>query len=481
MVKLPTIRMRECSKGIVQPVSHYLAPQNSVYFAENLEFDTKIGVGKIRSGSALVGVQVLNNVDVLGIHQFVLTSGTTVLIASVNDAASPTNSDIYTSVDAGANWVKQTDAAVADWTKDVKVRFLTYLDTVVAYNGTDAAASAADGTTWVATAGNLEVQNFPLGDVAIEWNDKVYVAGVTANKNRLYYSSVPSAGVITWAGAEFIDIEPEDGGGRITALAKIPGYLLIFKARSLKRWNGSSTFPDDLYSVGTPSMEGVCECRGIAYFFANNGKGIYATNGGYPVKISKPVDDIIALIPASYYSSVSSHSDGDSVRFSIGDITYDGIVYSNCVLKYNVDTQNWALMSYATEPQMWTTYIASGATYTIFGDDDGEIILIDSGTTDGGTELEFTYQTHELEFADTIQNITELIVHTKNADSAVVMARVDGGDWAEIGTIANDNQLINCNLRGTKFEFRISGINTVDTIEVQGLSFNDVEITENYE
>ena len=458
-----------------------IAPQTSVYFSSNFEFDTKIGSAKIREGIARLGVQIVNNSTVLGVHQFITTGGTDVLLASVNDAATPDNSDIYSSSNAGATWTKETEAAVVDWTKNLKVHFLTYLDTVVAYNGTDTAASSANGTTWVATGGNLEVQNFPAGDTAIEWNDKVYVSGVSANKNRLYYSSVPSAGAITWDG-EYIDIEPEDGGGDITALAKVPGYLLIFKERSLKRWNGSSTFPDDLFRVGVASMEAVTECRGIAYFFAGNGKGVYITNGGRPQKISRPVQDIIDAIPSAYYDDVNSHSDGDNVYFAIGDITLDGLTYGNCVLKYSVDSQTWSLQSYpAKEPQMWLSLKLSGVTYSAFGDDDGELVVIDSGTQDGSTVIEYVFQTHEIELVDTIQDITGIVVHTRNAKSAKVLARVDGGDWKSIGSIKNDNQEIECHLRGTRFEFRISGTSISGEVEVSGLTFTDVDSTTNYE
>ena len=483
MTKLAKISLRDFQRGIVQPISHVIAPQNSVYFSSNFEFDTKIGSAKIREGIARLGAQIVNNSTVLGVHQFITTGGTDVLIAVVNDAASPTNSDFYTSPDAGANWTKETDTDIATWTKNTKTHFLTYLDTVLAYNGTLPAVSSANGTTWAKAPGTdtLDVEHFPLGDTAIEWNDKIYVSGVTSYKNRLYYSSVPSAGAITWDG-EYIDIEPEDGGGDITALAKVPGYLLIFKERSLKRWNGSSTFPDDLFRVGAASMEGVTECRGIAYFFAGNGKGIYITNGGRPQKISRPVQDIIDAIPSAYYDDVNSHSDGDNVYFAIGDITLDGLTYGNCVLKYSVDSQTWSLQSYpAKEPQMWLSLKVSGVTYSAFGDDDGELVVIDSGTQDGSTVIEYVFQTHEIELVDTIQDITGIVVHTRNAKSAKVLARVDGGDWKTIGYIKNDNQEIECHLRGTRFEFRISGTSISGEVEVSGLTFTDVDSTTNYE
>lgn len=473
--RLPKQVFRNSSRGLVQPVSHLLAPADSVYFSQNLEYDTKIGVAKIRTGTARVGDQIVDNAEVVGVHQFITTAGTAILLAAVNDAATPTNSDIYSLT--GSTWTKRKE----NLTKDIKTRFLTYLDTVVVYNGTDAATCSVNGTAWAAATGNLDGANLPLGDVAIEWNDRIYVSGVSGEKHRLYYSSTPTAGVISWtSGNGYLDIEPEDGGGDITALAKVPGYLLIFKERSLKRWNGSSTFPDDLFKVGAASMEAVCLGKGAAYFFSADGKGIYATAGSYPALISTPVKNLIDAIPSSYYTSVSSHSDGTDVRFSIGDITLDGLTYNNVVLKYNIETQTWSAHSYGTEAKVWTTYKTGGATYTIFGDDDGEIVTLEAGTTDGAVPIEFTYQTHELEFSDTIQEITRLVVHTRYGKDSKVLARIDNGDWKEIGSVKNDNQLINCSLRGTRFEIRISGSNKAGDVEVHGLTLLDISSTDNY-
>jgi hypothetical protein len=410
----------------------------------------------------------------MGLHQLMLSSGTTKLLAVENGAS---NSTLYSS-DAGATWTSE-----ATLTKDIKTRFLTFLDTVVFFNGTDSSQSSVDGTTWLSTGGDLDVGNFPKGNVAIEWNDKIYVSGVSGYYNRLYYSSTPSVGgAISWtSGNGYIDIEPEDGGGKITALSKIPGYLLIFKERSLKRWDGSSTYPDDLFSVGATSQEGVTQARGVCYFFSANGKGIYITNGGYPQLLSRPIQAIIDAIPTAYLTSISSYSDGNNVYFSIGDITLDSIVYNNAVLKYNIDSQNWSFYTLGVEPQMWTTYVVSGATYTIFGDDDSGVVVLNSGTTDGTTLLEYTYQTQELSFSDKIQEISRLVVHTRNAPSASVMARVDKGEWQPLGTVKKDTQLIeNFYLRGTVFEFRISGESKEGLSEVSGLTFPDVNVTENY-
>ena len=73
---------------------------------------------------------------------------------------------------------------------------------------------------------------------------------------------------------------------------------MIYKQRSLKRWNFDSTFPEDLINIGTQSNESILRARGRNFFFS--GPTGYETNGGYPNKISRPIQRIVDAIPASF-------------------------------------------------------------------------------------------------------------------------------------------------------------------------------------
>ena len=368
MPKLETQQFRSFERGIIQGVDHLLAPKQSVYFAVNVEFDKKIGSGIVRAGSADVGAAIASDALglCLGLHSFITSADVVHLVLAINDGPSATNSDVYR-LNSGT-W---TITDNINLTKDIKHRFVTFLDTCAVSNGTDAVKTSTDGTTWVSTGGVLNVANMPKFNTMIEWQDRIY--GVKNNDDRLIFSSaaaptmnydneaggpftvgetitggtssatavisklvdngasghlvltdvkdtngIHGTGVFTnnetitggtsgatgkpdqtdfigvwWdqtSGAGFIEIEPDDGGGTITALSKVPGYLIIFKERSMKRWNGVSTFPDDLVNIGTPTQESVCLARNTVFFF--NERGIYETNGGYPVLRSRPVQDI---------------------------------------------------------------------------------------------------------------------------------------------------------------------------------------------
>jgi len=280
-------------------------------------------------------------------------------------------------------------------------------------------------------------------------------------------------------------MEQEDGGGGITALAKCPGYILIFKRRSLKRWDGSSTYPDDMVRQGTPSQECICYSRGMVAFLNEN--GIWATVGGMPKLLSdKRVDDFISAI--TDFTKVHSGATERNIYFAIGDVTVDEITYNNVLLKYNIDYQTWDIRSYAAEIRAISNYVdANGKACLIGGDNDGNIFQLDSGTTDMGTPIFWTVETHNFEFGSRAyrKRVGERIIHTEGINEGTIFSRVNSKSeksWNPVGNITGDISRI----RGTKdegnwFNYKIAGSSEKGDAKFLGLEFPDksIEVLEN--
>lgn len=480
-MKTETIQIRDLSTGVIQGVDNNLAPKNSVAFALNTIFDKNIGRATTRPGSALVGAQITDTKSILGLHQFILSAGTKYLLAAIDG----TPSQIYR-LESGT-WT--TTGADGQMTAGAKVRFITYLDNVLAIDGT-LAKTSADGTAWVVTGGNLDIANCPKGKFAIVWNDRVYIGGVAGNLDRIYYSSIPTAGAISWtSGNGYIDIEPYSGQGNLTGFGKVPGYLLAFKERAMKRWNGSSTFPDDLMNIGAISQEAIVQTRRTVMFFSASSKktlGIYETNGQEVKKISRPIQDIIDAIPSASYASIAGYSDGEQVIFQVGNVTYDGIAYTNVALHYHLDTQAWSVWSYPTKHLVFSQYIDGTDLKTVAGDNDGQVIQLFTGTTDAITgstaipiEYALQYQPMDLGARSVLKEVSRISTLTKNGKQGRFMARVDlKGGFENIGSINDDfENEFQAQLRGHTFEFRISGITNTET-EIIGFDIIRPEINE---
>src|SRR3990167_8681534 len=225
-MKLEPRYQRDFSAGMITNINEFLRPQNAVRLGLNVDFDEEIGSAVSRLGTGIIESQLVDGNSILGLHDFRDSVGTNhALLAAINASGGAT-SVVYK---VGTGTIR------TGLTASKKMRFLTFLDSVLMLNGADAEASY-DGTTVITTGGAFDLANIPSSNtvsLGIEFLDRVYVAGDTAEPDRLYYSSTPSSGAISWSsGNGQVDIEPENGAGGITALSKVPGYLLIFKARS---------------------------------------------------------------------------------------------------------------------------------------------------------------------------------------------------------------------------------------------------------
>jgi len=410
-----TIRWKDQSAGIVQKVASEIAIPNSVPFAINIDFNNDLGKAVSREGTNRIGNQLSVGNPCLGLHYFRDSVG------SNHKLFSAFNGTIFDT--AGST------GEVSGLTATARCHFVTFLDEVLMLNGDQSRSTNGNGT-WVTSGGSLNVAGVPGGaQFPEEWHDRLYALVV----DRLYFTSTPSTGTVSWgaAGSGSIQIEQEDGGGTGTALAKVPGYLLIFKERSLKRWNFDSTFPDDLVSLGTQSASSVVKARGRCFFFYGP-LGFYETNGGRPVRISRPVQRFVDAIPSSYYADVSGGSDEEHVYWSIGDVTIDfdglGSVYSethnNVVLRYTIDTQVWTAYKYDDEFRQFSRYTSGTDVVLTGGTDDGEVLQLNTGNTDfSGVPITYILQSDELNFgySERMKTISDrIIAQSLNADGAMV-------------------------------------------------------------
>ena len=463
------IQYRDWSKGNIRVVQNSLVPQNSAKLALNLDSDVELGSLVSRLGTSLVGAQTVASATCYGLGYFRDTVGTShTLFGVFSDGA---NNDIY-DMSTGSK-------SLEDDTKELKTRFCTYLDSIVRVNGTDA-CKAFNGSSWITTGGAFDLANMPIGSVVLEWKDRVYTAGVSTSPSILYYSGIadPDTRAVSWTVSNGqIEVEQEDGGGAITALEKVPGYILIFKERTMKRWDGSSTYPEDLINVGAPTQEAVCRGRGMV--FVANQEGVWATNGGYPQRISKPIQDLWDAIPAANISSIATYCDENYVYIYIGDITIGDNSYTNLCLKYNIDSQTWNIYSYYDDFTVFTWYISSSEKVIIAGNKNGQAIQLNTGNTDYDSQpITWSLETNDMEFGKistrgAIKEISTMNVFTENCKGEV-MIRTNSNrdkDWETIGGIDESIEDLQFKSKGNWFNIKMTGITSTGQIKILGFEF----------
>lgn len=471
-IEKPVI-FRDWSRGCVRTVQNSIVPQNSAKLALNLDSDNEIGSLVSRLGTGIVGAQAVASATCYGIHYHRDSIASNHKLFGVFSDGS--YNDIYDMSDGSKSLENDTNV--------LKTRFCTYLNSTVRVNGTDAAKSY-NGSAWVTTGGVFDEANMPKGSVVIEWKDRVYTAGVSSSPNILYYSGVadPDARTVSWTvGNGAIEIEQEDGGGAITALEKVPGYLLILKERSMKRWDGSSTYPEDLVRVGVAAQEAVCRGRGMVFF--GNEKGVWITNGGYPKRISKPIQDLWDNI--SDYTAIASYCDEQHAYFYVGDITLNQNTYSNIMFKWNLDSNTWDVYSYYNDFTCFTNYIST-TEVVVGGDKDGQAIQLNTGNTDyPSIPITYSLETQDIDFGamGRVKEISQMNVFSQNVRTGQVLSRSNSDqdkDWKSVQSITNDVEDIdNFKVKGNWFNFKITGVSSTGQVKIKGFEFPEQSIEVN--
>jgi len=371
---------RDFSSGQINNLNITLKPKNSVELMFNMDADYEIGSATSRLGTVQVGAQLVASKSILGLHQHVnpTTPASNLLFAALNVAGDTT---------ATIKNVANGSDVVTGLTASTKVRFLTYNGSTLAINGVDG-ERAWNESAWITTAGVFDLGDYPGSNtcsVVEEYLDRIWTAGDTSKPHRVHYSTIFDGSVITWDGS-YVDIEPEDGGGKITALTKVPGYLLVFKERSMKRLSTENANPESLVDIGTPSQEAVVRGGGLVAFYSGSNedaKGFYITNGGRPECISqdgtRPIKKWVDAITSDV--AVAGWATEKAFNWSIGDVTVDGESFTNIVLKYNRKLRQWTVRSYPTEFKVFSKYITSSINGVAGGDNDGNVMHVDVPAT----------------------------------------------------------------------------------------------------
>jgi hypothetical protein len=310
---------------------------------------------------------------------------------------------------------------------------------------------------------------------AIEFKDRVYVAGRSDYPDRVDVSGIAdsTSRTINWIiGSRFMVVEQEDGGGKITGLWKVPGYVIIGKKRTLKRYDGSSAFPEDMINQGIPSQECGVTAKGMLFFVNEN--GAWATKGGEPQKISNfTVDKIIKS--CTDFENVALGTDEEHVLMSFSSVTIDGDTYTNIVLKYNIAQNSWDIRQYPTNHRVYAKYVDSDEVFTVIGDDDGFVKKLDVRYTDSGKAISYTLETQDLDFGlRTFQKeVNSIGVITENVSKGSLSwrNRHEKEAWKPVGNISKEVQEFKTKLRGNYFNFKISESVSTGQAIIHGFEF----------
>jgi hypothetical protein len=346
--------------------------------------------------------------------------------------------------------------------------------TDVTYSGATATSfTGAVGTP--AAADNLPisqaVQTYsgnPKGNIYIAFDNRLFVAGITASPQAVYFSryadatDYTSATVITAATADDPGIfNLVEGGGPVTAMVCDEQFLYMFKENIIY----SATLSDSLYSLaplkpfdGRSQTTGAKSKRSVfvggnSVFFVSKDNQIYSLQRVEQL-------DYPQMVPIS--ENIQPTVDGLDFS-SLSGIVYGRLAYFSCrasadsdnndvVLVYNIHHGTWDTPVINFGASDWTVYKIDGVERLLFGDAFSSNIW---KVTDTPVDYEYSttasWRTKQYDFG---QEST-----LKQLDAVFLEGYIDGNTELTVNLYLDDNgftDLTSTVITGTETDFLFS-------------------------
>lgn len=423
------------TKGANPAVSPFLADPTELIVLNGANVSYKLGAILKDPGYVRVGAQIEDNKNITGLFDFRQDAATQKILATVDDATSD-DTQLFYKTEAGA-WT-EIGAAETAWANfaGINVEMESFIGYCffVGYGSTDGflPVGSVTGTTF---STSTNVTNMPKAKFVKRYRDRLYVSNCQISSTnypfRTYFSSIPSAGAITWTQAtDFFDVDySEDITGVGIAFDK---YILFTKFRSYFYDQASRK---QVWDVGCSNHRTIQEHS--AYLIWCDKDGVWMSTGGQPQNISGNVIDFVRNgNPNNFFSALVD----EEYHLYVGNVTVDGVTYANTLLTYNIPTNSWRWRELGSTMKILARYLHSTNGARLYmGDDDGNVwdkgkytdsTLISAdkvitGSSVGvpiGCNIEFA----PLTFGEyqTVKDINNLIFYAEKAQGVKVKARV---------------------------------------------------------
>lgn len=356
-------------EGLNRAVSEYLLKPGECQEALGCDFSNVGELARI-PGYESYG-SGLDVASVTGLYDFKTAGGVSKWIAKTSTSLFYDNSGSWTTATGGGAL-----------TSGEKASFATHLDTLIVGSASDAPRKSTNGTDFSTLGGSP-----PTAKYWLTFDNKVYALNLSGNRSRIRWSD--DGTIETWTSTNIQDVITNIGvGDEITGGTVNNNTLLIFKNYSTWKWD---TYELRVIhaSAGCRAPDSIATIDDWTFWLSH--KGIMATNGGKPFRISKkakPFTDAISDITAPV-----GWAEDNFYYLYIGTVSVTGIgSITNCVLIYDYDND---VISYKSMPDAVTkaaVLTTSGnVRSSYFGNDAGQVYKFRTGIIDNATAISFKW------------------------------------------------------------------------------------------
>jgi hypothetical protein len=420
------INLKQFSRGMHYNGNDFLKSPDELKILNGCNVDYKLGSITKGLGYSQIGEPLEAGNNITGLFNFRQTEATQKMIATVNDA---TDDDTQLFYSTGGAWTEIAGGETA-WANEANGKVeMESMDAYCYFCGYD----ATDGflpnisLTNTTTSTSTNVTNMPESKYIKRYRDRIYIGNCnitsTVYPYRVYYSSVPDAGAITWTVAtDFLDVDYSDA---ITGMGENWDRLLVFT--QYMAYNYDQTSWKKLWDVGCSSHRTI-KNSGVYTLWANY-DGVWMSWGGKPQHLS---DKINSFIKAADMANAFAEVIDEEYHLYLGNITVDGVSYTNLQAIFNIPYQTWHIRECADTLTTFAKYNSSGKTYLWHGDNSGEVMQWSKYSdaspvyNDDTNSIASYFQTNKLDFGmpENRKRIGQIISYNENAQGLNLFARV---------------------------------------------------------
>lgn len=258
----------------------------------------------------------------------------------------------------------------------------------------------------------------PKGDLIDNYKSAIIIAGDTSNPSRLYYSAgVDRPDDFSWgAGGGFIDISKNSDDGVIVGIKKFQNSLIIFKEKSIWRFEFTDSEIPTLQNINTElgaiSQESIKNVENDLFFGGRkvgSGAGIYSLGNepNFTDKIrtnelsARVKPELDGLLVRNYTKAEAFYVDN---KFIFSFVDGSGTA-NNSAIVYDRERAGWTRWNDICLSHGLIYFDTTGDQTILFVDEtDNRVSRLDKGyTSDKGVPIEWAFATKEEDLKDPFQ------------------------------------------------------------------------------
>lgn len=302
---------------------------------------------------------------------------------------------------SAGTWSAMSGAGATGLTTGLDMNFCFANGYLYGFNGTDTVRKA-NNTTVTTVAG------IPVGKFAVWFRNYMFVGGVAAYPNRIYFSNLGDPE--TFSADDYIDVEPGDGDELTGLISNSPDKLTITKKYSVHYLTGAGTNTFAVYVVtrdfGIASHRSLVPVGQDVWGINSEGRIVSIYRNQYGLLSGKDmssefIEETINGLNMSGLNKVCAATLDGYILFAV---PVGASTYNNLVLVYDVDAPVPASMSkWVTftgwSPSVFDVYSPAGIDILYMGEGQADSKCYSwAGNTDNGTVITATWEGPEMEF-----------------------------------------------------------------------------------